>query len=75
LLGWGWFRNGLGIKWRRFEARGDLSAPDISSKNVGVFVPGEFDGLVEGLTEIGEDLIKAKPETWRISSPSRVRAG
>ena len=54
MLGWGWFGNGLGIKWRRFEARGDLSAPVSSTEDVGVFVPGEFDGLVEGLTEIGE---------------------
>ena len=54
MLGWGWFGNGLGIRWRWFEACRYPSAPDISSKNVGVFVPGEFDGLVEGLTEIGE---------------------
>jgi hypothetical protein len=41
--------------WRRwFETRGHFSAPDISAKNVGVFVLGEPDGLVEGLAEIGE---------------------
>jgi hypothetical protein len=51
---WGWPGRALGRRWRRFEARGDLSAPDISSINVGVFVLGELDGLVHGLTEIGE---------------------
>jgi len=46
--------NTLGRTWRRFEARGHPSAPDISSKDVGVFVRGDLDGLVQGLTEIGE---------------------
>jgi hypothetical protein len=36
------------------EARGDLSAPDISSVDVSVLGLGELDGLVHGLTEIGE---------------------
>lgn len=40
-------------RWR-FEACGYPSAPDISPKNIGVFIPGDLDGLVEGLTEIGE---------------------
>ena len=53
---WRWGRLGraLGRRWRWFEARGDFSAPDLSSINVGVFVLGELDGLVHGLTEIGE---------------------
>ena len=51
---WGRPGRALERRRRRFEARGDLSAPDISSINVGVFVLGELDGLVHGLTEIGE---------------------
>src|SRR5260370_13482950 len=44
--------NGMGSRWRWLEAISYLSAPDISSKTVGVFVVGGLDGLVEGLTEI-----------------------
>jgi hypothetical protein len=51
---WGRLGRALGRRWRRFEARGDLSAPDISSIDVGVFVLGELNGLVHGLAEIGE---------------------
>jgi len=54
LLGLGRAGNGLGSTRRWFEARGYPSAPDITPKNAGVFVPGEFDGLVESLAEIGE---------------------
>jgi hypothetical protein len=48
--------NGLGnrSRWRRFEAGGDLSAPDSAPEDVGVFVLGDLDGLVQGLSQIGE---------------------
>ena len=52
--GRGRFGNGLGSRWRWFEASGYPSASDISPKNVGVFVLGELDGLVQGLAEISE---------------------
>lgn len=41
--------NGLRIARGWFEACGNPSAPDISPKNIGVFVPSEPDGLIQGL--------------------------
>jgi hypothetical protein len=48
--------NGLGSKsrGRRFEVGGDLSTPDSAPEDVGVFVLGDLDGLVQCLSQIGE---------------------
>jgi len=51
---WGWLGRGLRSWGGWFDAGSHLPPPDISPKDVGVFVLRKFDGLVQGLTEKGE---------------------